>query len=67
MPKLKTNRSSAKRFTRTKTGKLKKRSAGRGHILGKMSRKRKRSLRKSSYVSSADEKRIRRLLPYGAN
>jgi len=67
MPKLKTNRSAAKRFRTTKTGKLKKRCASRGHILGKMSRKRKRQLRASSYVSSADEKRIRRLLPYGAN
>lgn len=65
MPKLKTNRSAAKRFKRTKSGKLKKRKAGRGHILGKKSRKRKRKLRKPSYVSSTDEKRIRRLLPYG--
>ncbi|MDP8266900.1 MAG: 50S ribosomal protein L35 [Candidatus Aceula meridiana] len=64
MPKLKTNRSAAKRFKRTKTGKLKKRSAGRGHILGKMSRKRKRNLRKGSYVSSADQKKIEKILPY---
>lgn len=65
MPKLKTNRAAAKRFRLTKTGKIKKRSAGRGHILGKMSRKRKRNLRQSGYVSSADSKKIRRLLPYG--
>ncbi|MBZ0167307.1 MAG: 50S ribosomal protein L35 [Candidatus Omnitrophica bacterium] len=65
MPKLKTNKSAAKRFKVTKSGKLKKRSAGRGHILGKMSRKAKRKLRKSSYVSGADSKKIRRLLPYG--
>ncbi len=65
MPKLKTNRSAAKRFKRTKTGKLKKRSARRGHILGKMSRKSKRKLRQGGYVSAADEKKIRRLLPYG--
>lgn len=65
MPKLKTNRSAAKRFKITKSGKLKKRSANRGHVLGKMSRKRKRNLRKSSYVSDADVKKIRRLLPYG--
>jgi len=65
MPKLKTSRSAAKRFKRTKTGKIKKKSANRGHILGKMSRKTKRKLRKSSYVSKADEKKIRRLLPYG--
>jgi large subunit ribosomal protein L35 len=65
MPKLKTNKSAAKRFKVTKSGKLKKRSARRGHILGKMTRKAKRKLRKSSYVSHADAKRIRRLLPYG--
>jgi len=65
MPKLKTNRSAAKRFKITKNGKLKKRSANRGHILGKMSRKRKRNLRQSSYVSDVDAKAIRRLLPYG--
>jgi len=65
MPKLKTNKSAAKRFKITKTGKIKKRSAKRGHILGKMTRKSKRKLRHSSYVSSVDAKRIRRLLPYG--
>lgn len=65
MPKLKTNKAAAKRLRRTKTGKLKKRSANRGHILGKMSTKRKRKLRKSGYVSEADAKKIRRLLPYG--
>ncbi len=65
MPKLKTNRAAAKRFRFTKTGKIKKRNASRGHILGKMSRKRKRQLRKTGYVSHADEKKIRRLLPYG--
>ncbi|VAX37489.1 LSU ribosomal protein L35p [hydrothermal vent metagenome] len=65
MPKLKTNKSAAKRFKITKTGKLKKRSAKRGHILGKMSRKTKRKLRQSSYVSECDAKKIRRLLPYG--
>jgi len=65
MPKLKTNKSAAKRFKKTKTGKLKKRSAMRGHILGKMSRKRKRKLRQGGFVSEHDAKKIRRLLPYG--
>lgn len=65
MPKLKTNRSAAKRFRFTKKGKIKKRSANRGHILGKMSRKRKRKLRKSGYLCIGDAKKIRRLLPYG--
>lgn len=65
MPKLKTNKGAAKRFKFTKTGKIKKRSAGRGHTLGKKSRKRKRQLRKSGYLSPREEKKIRRLLPYG--
>ena len=65
MPKLKTNRSAAKRFRFTKKGKIKKRSAHRGHVLGKMTRKHKRQLRKGGYLSAADAKKIRRLLPYG--
>ncbi|HOD12882.1 MAG TPA: 50S ribosomal protein L35 [Candidatus Omnitrophota bacterium] len=64
MPKLKTNRSARKRFHVTKTGKLKKRSAFRGHILGKKSRKRKRHLRQSSYLTNSDAKKIRKILPY---
>ena len=64
MPKLKTNRSVAKRFRRTKSGKFKKRNAGRQHILGKKSRKRKRYLRQTGYLSDSDAKRVRRLLPY---
>lgn len=65
MPKLKTNKSVAKRFRLTKSGKIKKRSARRGHLLGKMSRKAKRKLRQSSYVAAVDARKIRRLLPYG--
>jgi large subunit ribosomal protein L35 len=65
MPKLKTRKAAAKRFKITKNGKFKKRSARRGHMLGKKSRKAKRKLRKSSYLSSVDVKKIRRLLPYG--
>ena len=65
MPKLKTNRSAAKRFRFTKKGKIKKRNAGRRHILGSKSRKRKRYLRQTGYLSQSDAKKIRRLLPYG--
>ena len=65
MPKLKTNRALYKRVRLTKSGKLKKRSAGRSHVLGKKSRKRKRNLRKNSYISKVDAKKLRRLLPYG--
>ncbi len=65
MPKLKTRKGVAKRFKITKSGRIKKRSANRGHLLSKRSTKRKRRLRKSGYLSRAEEKKIRRLLPYG--
>ena len=52
--KLKTNKGAAKRLRATKSGLLKKRNAGRQHILGKKSRKRKRQLRKDGYLSSVD-------------
>jgi len=65
MPKLKTNRSARKRFRVTKSGRLKKRSANRGHMLGKKARKRKRQLRQNTYVASSDAKKIRKILPYG--
>lgn len=62
MPKQKTNRSAAKRFKKTGSGKIKRRKAFTSHILTKKSSKRKRKLRKPTLVSKADEKRVRRLL-----
>lgn len=64
MPKMKTNRSTAKRFKRTASGKIKRFSALMRHILNKKSPKRKRHLRKSTLVSKADQPRIERLIPY---
>lgn len=64
MPKMKTNRGAAKRFKKTAKGKLKRKKAYTSHILTKKTSKRKRNLRKSSLVHKADEKRIKRLLPY---
>lgn len=65
--KLKTNKAAKKRLRMTKSGLLKKRNAGRQHILTKKTRKHKRQLRKDNYLSPSDAKRIRRLLPYGTN
>ena len=62
MPKQKTNRSAAKRFKKTGTGKIKRRKAYTSHILTKKSPKRKRKLRQATLVSKADEKRVKRLL-----
>ena len=47
MPKMKTNRSAAKRFKVTGSGKLKRNKAYKRHILTKKSPKTKRNLRKS--------------------
>lgn len=65
MPKLKTNRSVAKRFRFSKSGRVKKRNARRGHMLTGKTSKRKRHLRRKKYLSGADEKKIKMLLPYG--
>lgn len=62
MPKQKTNRSAAKRFKKTGTGRYKRNKAFRSHILTKKSAKRKRQLRKPTLVAKADEKRVKRLL-----
>ena len=65
MPKLKTKRSAAKRFKLTATGKIKRYKGYKSHLLSKKSSKRKRQLRKSGLVDKADEKRIKKLIPYG--
>ena len=61
MPKIKTNRSAAKRFRKTAGG-LKRERAFASHLLSSKSRARKRRLRKGSSVSSSDAKRAKRLL-----
>ena len=62
MPKMKTNRSAAKRFRRTGTGKYRRNKAYHSHILTKKRSKRKRKLRKPTLVSHADRKRVSRML-----
>ncbi|OGR03881.1 MAG: 50S ribosomal protein L35 [Deltaproteobacteria bacterium RIFOXYD12_FULL_50_9] len=64
MPKMKTNRGAAKRFKMTGTGKIKRSKAFSSHILTKKSTKRKRNLRKSALVESANLKSVKRLVPY---
>lgn len=65
MPKMKTRRSAAKRFSVTGSGKIKRNKAFRSHILEKKSPKRKRNFRKAALVSKADFKRGAKLLPNG--
>lgn len=64
MPKIKTNRSVAKRFKVTGSGKLKRNKAYKRHILTKKSPKTKRNLRKAAMTNASDEKVMKKLLPY---
>ena len=65
MPKLKTNKSVAKRVRSTKSGKFKFKRAGGRHKMASKSPDRKRSLRKIAVATDADQKRIELCLPYG--
>lgn len=64
VPKMKTHRGAAKRFSLTGTGQVKRAKAYKSHILTKKSAKRKRNLRKGTLVSKADAKNIKMLIPY---
>ncbi len=65
MPKMKTNKSVAKRFRRTGTGKVVHARANRRHILTKKSPDQKRRLRcDTAIVGGADAKRIGQMAPY---
>lgn len=59
---MKTNRSAAKRFKVTGSGKIKRRKSNKRHLLFDKAPKRKRHLRKGTLVHKADEKRVARLL-----
>jgi large subunit ribosomal protein L35 len=65
MPKIKTNRSAAKRFKKTGSGKYSYAKSHGSHILTKKTTKRKRSLRKSRIINRSDMKELRLLLPNG--
>lgn len=62
MPKMKTHSGAAKRFTKTGSGRIKRKSAFKSHILTKMSAKRKRQLRRPGAVSEQDTPRVERML-----
>lgn len=64
MPKIKTHRGAAKRLKMTGTGKIKRYSGYKSHLLTGKSAKRTRRLRTASLVSKGDYGRMKRLLPY---
>ncbi len=65
MPKMKTRKSAAKRYSLTASGKVKYKKQGLRHILTKKSTKRKRKLRKNGMLSPAETAKAKKLLPYG--
>jgi large subunit ribosomal protein L35 len=65
MPKIKTNRSAAKRFYKvTATGKVKRARGGKSHLNVKKSTKRKRKLRSADYLEKAEARRVKKVVPY---
>jgi large subunit ribosomal protein L35 len=64
MPKIKTHRGAAKRFSVTGTGKIRRSKAFASHILTSKTTKRKRNLRHSAILDHANEKAVKKLIPY---
>lgn len=62
MPKMKTHRTSAKRFKVTGSGKVTRRQANRHHGNELMTNKRLRRLKGDELVSQADTKRVKKML-----
>ena len=63
MPKMKTKRGAAKRFTVRGSGSIKRGQAFKRHILTKKTTKNKRQLRGMVEVNKADLKAVRSMLP----
>ncbi len=64
MGKIKSHKATAKRFSLTKSGKVKMNHSHHRHNLGLKNAKRKRSLRKSSVLSESMAPAIKKLIPY---
>ena len=64
MPKIKTKRAAAKRFSTTGTGKLKRNKAYKSHIVTKKTTKRQRNLRKAAMTDATNVKNLKKVLPY---
>ncbi|MHB9099677.1 MAG: 50S ribosomal protein L35 [Syntrophales bacterium] len=64
MPKIKTHRGAAKRFSVTGTGKIRRHKANTSHIMTPKTTKSKRQLRRSAILDKTNEKAIRKLIPY---
>ncbi|MBP1721285.1 MAG: ribosomal protein [Deltaproteobacteria bacterium] len=64
MPKIKTHRGAAKRFSLTAGGKVRRGKAFARHILTKKTAKSKRKMRQNTVLKKVDEAGIKKLIPY---
>ena len=62
--KVKTNRSAAKRFKLTGSGKIKRARGGGSHLNAKKARKRKRRLNAPEFLDGNEARRIKTYVPY---
>ncbi len=65
MPKMKTKKAAAKRFTITASGRVRRPKGGASHFMGGKRPNRLRRLRKNDMVHPAMEKRVLSFFPYG--
>ena len=65
MPKIKTLKSAAKRFSITKNGKVKRHHAFARHLKSGKAAQRRRRLRQATVLGPEDTPRVKRMLPYG--
>jgi len=63
MPKMKKHSGACKRFKKTATGKIKRAQAYKRHLMASKTAKRKRRLRHAAFISAADQRHFRALLP----
>ncbi|HVC33288.1 MAG TPA: 50S ribosomal protein L35 [Chloroflexota bacterium] len=66
MPKLKTHKAAAKRLKTTGTGKILRMKGLRGHLRRNRAPRAKAKYDKMLQVSPADERRLSRMIPFGA-
>jgi large subunit ribosomal protein L35 len=64
MPKMKTNRAAAKRFSKTATGKIKHKRKNLRHKLEGKSKDRKRDLRRAGYLEGGQAEQVERMIPW---
>ena len=68
MPKLKTNRAAAKRYSFTATGKVKRTKANRRHLLANKTKRTKHTARvQDAIMDKTTVGHVKKLMPYGKN